>query len=290
MLHFRRLQYFLSLTCIFLTFSGPAYYVLSKQKQSYAAYTEDNTIQLRREELHNYRQNVTTVPSTDDIFFHSNKCQDLRRPRSSDIQYRHTHWQVQQEGQEDIVVYSAFYDDRPIVGVLPWIRILGVRRLSDNPLWCYVWYSEIERPFVTQAEIIRTGADHPVQKGYIYSQKLFSCKLNSSNFIPTHVSIATRLCTKSTMLLEITHLTKSDRWIHNFGVCLEVNFGYFRPELIVEWMEAYSMFGVTRVNLYNGSIDSRLDRVFDYYRQKGILELHQMPPAVEVIPLRSQIR
>src|SRR6218665_1368463 len=41
------------------------------------------------------------------------------------------------------------------------------------------------------------------------------------------------------------------------------------------------MFGVTLVNIYNGSIDSRLDRVFDYYRQKDILELRQIPPAVE---------
>ena len=89
----------------------------------------------------------------------------------------HTHWQIQQDGQEDIAVYSAFYDDRPIVGVLPWIRILGVRRLPDNPLWCYVWYSHEETPFVAQAEITDTGVlpSFRMNDGN-YSQNLFSCQ------------------------------------------------------------------------------------------------------------------
>jgi len=279
----------------------PAYYVSTRRNNNYAQYTEDNTISHRREELHDHRQNRTSaglppseeldnhrhnltsvgLSSINDVFFDSNMCHELRRPSASEIRYRHTYWQVQQDGHEDIVVYSAFYDDRPIVGVLPWIRILGVRRLSDTHVWCYVWYFQKETPFVTQAEVIATGADQSVKNGEVYSQNLFSCQLNRSNFIPTHVSIATTLCANSTISLEITRPAKSDKWIHNFGVCLEVNFGYFPPELIVEWMEAYSIFGITHVNIYNGSIDSRLDRVFDYYRQKGILEIRQMPPAVE---------
>jgi len=209
----------------------------------------------------------------------TDKCKHLRRPTK--IRYRHTYWQVQQDGQEDIVVYSAFYDDRPIVGALPWIRILGVRRLSDTPLWCYVWYSQIQSPFVAPAEIIATGANQRVQPDTLYSQNLFSCQLNNSDLIPTQVSIANRLCGNSTIFLEVVHNRKSDTWTHNFGICVAISYDYFSPELIVEWMEAYSMFGVTHVNIYNGSIDSRLGKVFDYYRQKGILELHQMPPAVE---------
>jgi len=216
--------------------------------------------------------NVVSVPD---------KCRHLRRPTK--IRYRHTYWQVQHEGQEDIVVYSAFYDDRPIVGALPWIRILGVRRLSDKPVWCYVWYSQTQSPFVVPAEVIITGRIHneSVEGGKLYSQFLFSCQLSNPGFIPTHVSIATRLCGNSTIYLEIVHNWKSNNWTHNFGICVAVSFGYFSPELFVEWMEAYSMFGVTHVNIYNGSIDSRLDRVFDYYRKKGILEIRQIPPAVE---------
>ena len=214
--------------------------------------------------------NVVSVPD---------KCKYLRRPTK--IRYRHTYWQVQQDGQEDIVVYSAFYDDRPIVGVLPWIRVLGVRRLSDTPLWCYIWYSQTQAPLAVPAEVIITGNNHRVEGGKLYSQHLISCQLNKSDFIPTHVSIATRLCGNSTVYLEIVHNRKSDKWAHNFGICVKVSFGYLPPEEIVEWIEAYSMFGVTHVSIYNSSIDSRLDRVFDYYRQKGILELRQIPPAVE---------
>ena len=125
------------------------------------------------------------------------------------------------------------------------------------------------------------GANQRVQGDYLYSQNFFSCQVNSLDFIPTHVSIATRLCANSTTFLEVVHNWKTANWTHNFGICVAVSFGYFSPELSVEWMEAYSMFGVTHVNVYNGLIDSRLDRVFDYYRQKGILEFLEMPPAVE---------
>src|SRR6218665_2091008 len=85
----------------------------------------------------------------------SEACEQLHKPLQSEILYQHTYWQVQRDGQEDVVVYSAFYDDRPIVGTLPYVRILGVRRLPDTPLWCYVWYSQTQAPLVVPAEVIR---------------------------------------------------------------------------------------------------------------------------------------
>ena len=64
------------------------------------------------------------------------------KPTMDDILYRNTHWQIQREndGQGEVVVFSAFYDNRPIVGYLAWIRILGVRRILEDtepePLYC----------------------------------------------------------------------------------------------------------------------------------------------------------
>jgi hypothetical protein len=38
-----------------------------------------------------------------------------------------------------------------------------------------------------------------------------------------------------------------------------------KPEQLVEWFEAYRMFGVTKFNVYNVSISPELDSVFRYY-------------------------
>src|SRR6218665_3399261 len=270
--YFRLLRYLLRLLFSFIMISVISYFIMFKRR------IRNEIKNISRISIGHNEIN-TTGAFLYDVAAPTDKCKHLRRP--TEIRYRHTYWQVQHEGQEDIVVYSAFYDDRPIVGALPWIRILGVRRLPDTSLWCYVWYSQTQTPLVVPAEVIRTGNNHRVEGDKLYSQNLFSCQLNKSDFIPTHVSIATRLCANSTIYLEIVHNRKSDKWTHNFGICVKVSFGYIPPEMIVEWMEAYLMFGVTRVNIYNCSIDSRLDRVFDYYRQKGILELREMPPAVE---------
>jgi len=93
----------------------------------------------------------TTVPLPQQVDQHDNfgTCPGVHRPRDVDVVYRHKYWQVLNDGLEDIVVYSAFYDNRPIVGHLPWIRIQGVRNLStvsNQKLYCYVWYpAELSR-------------------------------------------------------------------------------------------------------------------------------------------------
>src|SRR6218665_876069 len=61
LLRFRRLRYFLRATCFFLAISVPTYYVSSRHNYSHAAYTEDNTISQRRQELHAHRQILTSA-------------------------------------------------------------------------------------------------------------------------------------------------------------------------------------------------------------------------------------
>ena len=213
---------------------------------------------------------------------YSEACEQLHKPLQSEILYQHTYWQVQRDGQEYVVVYSAFYDDRPIVGTRPYVRILGVRRISHKPLWCHVWYKGNNKPFIIEAEIVKIGRNYPFPGHYIYSQNMFSCPLDNVDSIPTHASITFQQCGLSSIFLPITTPRRSNEWSHNIGACLRVNSGYFPPEQIVEWMETYSMFGLTQVNIYNGSFDGKLDQVFEYYIRKGFVELRQMPPPVGV--------
>lgn len=214
-------------------------------------------------------------------------CPHTIKANSTQIRYRHLHWQLLNEDEVDeIVVYSAFYDDRPIVGYLPWIRILGVRRLivgqkEEVPLFCYVWYSEFSAPFVADVNETVTGRNHDIKEKRVYGQRLFSCPLTVAHPVPTHVSIATRKCDPSSILLPVFRPLRAATWKHEFGVCVESSFGSFPPEVISEWIETYSLFGVTQFNLYNGSLKTSMDRIFDYYVQRGIVNLRQLPPSVD---------
>lgn len=212
-------------------------------------------------------------------------CPKTRRSTDEQVNYRHHVWQVQENNSEEIVVYSAFYDDRPIVGYLPWIRILGVRRLSggrpESPLFCYIWYDEFDAPLVTQTIVTVTGRDHSIVGDRTYGQRLFSCPLTATHPTPTHVSIATVKCDPSTVLLPVNRPIRALQWQHEFGVCIESSFGSFRPEIISEWIEAYSLFGVTQINIYNASLDSSLDRIIEHYVRSGVVVLRQLPPSVD---------
>lgn len=211
-------------------------------------------------------------------------CPKTRRSTDEQVHRRHRVWQVHENDSDEIVVYSAFYDDRPIVGYLPWIRILGVRRLSgrpESPLFCYIWYDEFDAPLVTQAIVTVTGRDHSIVGHRIYGQRLFSCPLTATHPTPTRVSIATVKCDPSTILLPVDRPLRALHWQHEFGVCIESSFGSFRPEFMSEWIEAYSLFGVTQINIYNASLDSSLDRIIEHYVQREIVVLRQLPPSVD---------
>ena len=60
-------------------------------------------------------------------------------------------------------------------------------------------------------------------------------------------------------------------------------FGSFTAEaapLFIEWFELHRMFGVTDFTLYNATaqLSADVQRVFDYYTKRGLLQLHQIQP------------
>ena len=208
------------------------------------------------------------------------------KPTMNDILYRNTHGQIQSEndGQSEVVVFSASYDDRPIVGYLPWIRILGVRRIlkdiEPEPLYCYVWYFNESAPFVARAGITVTGGEGFYNRnGYHYGQHLFSCQLERNHPRPEFVSLSNKSCRKLTTSLPVNNYFRTSRWRDEFVTCGEPVFGNYPPELLVEWIEVHSLLGVTHSYIYNGSLSTKMNAdVFDYYEKRGRLTLIQMPP------------
>jgi len=205
-------------------------------------------------------------------------CRDARRPAPASIESNGP-WQTQDTGSDKLVLYSAFYDDRPAVGVAPWIRVLGVAKLVNRTHYCHVWYQGCNTPYVTTVLVNITGRDGGYGiNGFRYVQYLFSCRLPGAEPVPSHVSIVSDRCAKSTIYLPVERPVRAEPDIE-FGVCVAIAFGHIPTPEFVEWMELTWILGVREFNVYDAGMVNMSD-VFDYYTRRGWLKVHQMPPPV----------
>ena len=70
---------------------------------------------------------------------------------------------------------------------------------------------------------------------------------------------------------------------HEFGICVSVSHGLLTDNNVhglIEWFEFYKMFGVTEINIYNGTLwmEPRSKRVLKHYIESGLLKLHDLNP------------
>ena len=70
---------------------------------------------------------------------------------------------------------------------------------------------------------------------------------------------------------------------HEFGICISVSHGMLTDNNVhglIEWFEFYKMFGVTEINIYNGTLwmEPRSERVLKHYIDSGLLKLHDLNP------------
>jgi Glycosyltransferase family 92 len=210
-------------------------------------------------------------------------CPTISRPQAN-TERTSASWQRQETTNSIIIAYSAFYDDRPVVGLTPWIRIQGVASLPDAnaTIYCHIWFSGCSLPYVTQSAYIFTGR----KRGYIlnnkkYVQYMFSCRLPGSEPVPSHVSlVAADMCSNSAIYLPVEKPVRSEP-DHEFGVCVAISFGSVPTEEFVEWIELNRLLGVTEINIYDAGMVN-MSTVFDYYTKQGILKVHPMPPPVPI--------
>ena len=206
-------------------------------------------------------------------------CRDVRRPLPDSVR-TNGRWQIQDTGSDDkLVLYSAFYDDRPAVGVVPWIRILGVAKLANRTHYCHVWYDASYVPYVTTVVVNVTGRDIGYSVNAInYVQYLFSCRLLCTEPAPSHVSVVVDRCAQSAVFVPVERPVRAEPDIE-FGVCVAIAFGNIPTPWFVEWMQLTWMLGVREFNVYDAGMVN-MSEVFDYYTRRGWLKVHQMPPPV----------
>lgn len=255
-------------------------------------------------------KSLARQPDSSSVIDGLHLCSGIRRPGVDEIVMRRGVWQVQtvqgdDEGEgetpastaaiDEIVMHSAFYDDRPVtLHESPMIRINAVRpaKYESRQLVCYLWYSAFDSPVISAAVVTKAGGAGHVVTGrrILYAQYLYSCPLSTSQSIPSHVSIvggsssSSDRCTNATAMLRIRRRPPSATTIvkHQFATCTETSFGNVRPETIVEWIEANRMFGVTLFNIYDGALTNGATRyVLQRYAARGIVRLTSLPPAID---------
>ena len=278
MIFFRRQTLFLILISCGFTFFRISLFVVTKDESFHRTTGGDIRIQTR-DVIGNDIQSAEKVVGQlkARILKQKQDCPSLRRPAESRIRFRNGHWQMQQEDTGEIFVWSAYYDDRPIVGLLPIVRAHVVHNVKRE-VFCHVWYSELDAPYVTPATVTSTGRGEVIG-GVKYKQELYSCPLIAAHPIPSHLSFSTSPCRNSTIYAEVTAPVRTS-WDHEFGVCVAIAFNQIPIPEFVEWMELNRLFGVTEFNIYDGNISANMTPVFDYYVGKGLLRVFAMPPPV----------
>jgi len=213
-----------------------------------------------------------------DLMRGATACRDVRRPLADSVR-TNGRWHIQDTGNDKLVLYSAFYDDRPAVGVTPWLRIIGVAKLENRTHYCHVWYQGCEAPYVTTVVVNVTGRDFGYGINNVrYVQYLFSCRLPGVEPVPSHVSVVADHCAQSTVYLPVERPVRAEPDIE-FGVCVAIAFGSIPTPMFVEWIELTWMLGVREFNVYDAGMVN-MSAVFDYYTRRGWLKVHQMPPPV----------
>lgn len=213
------------------------------------------------------------------------RCPDLQRPAESEIRTRHEVWQYHEsDTKEEVVVYSAFFDDRPLLDLSTWIRILGVASIPSKQVFCYVWYDGYTKPYVIAGQLNVTGREHGYRYGNrSFIQYLISCQLPGVEPVPSHVSLVTVECNQSSIFLPVQRPIRSTP-DQEFGICVPISFGTLSTQDFVEWIELNRLFGVTEFNVYDANMTGMSD-VFDYYSTRGLLRVFRTPPAVNLLDL-----
>ena len=194
--------------------------------------------------------------------------------------------------------YSAHYDTRPRLTTKPVLRIQTVSSIKENILsaiaFCEFFYyfsddsaSKVQTPRIKELmpiTVTRAGRGHRVNTGgeqlVYYGQYQLSCDLPEVQETPTHVSIVLKESEFeiSNLLPILRNSSSSQKKDDELVICVPISFGHINLVNLVNWIELNKMLGVTRVVVYNSSLDRESDPIFDFYRD--LVVVHQIIPPV----------
>ena len=229
----------------------------------------------------------------DDGNFHSQgadtpmRCDVMTRPTSDEIEMQNEQWQLMDGVRHEVYLHSAYLDARQAFDDTPAVRVMLVISgvfFHGRP-HCIFWYDDTDKPVsipTTVVDRLSTKRKHFVNN-IQYSMYMFTCKIPSSLSTPNQVSMVMNPCESPYNILQVI-LPYNDDVKQDFAVCVIgqwARVGDVEAAFLTEWIEAYSMFGVGEINIYNVSLQvtPMVQRVIDHYTNLGRLRLiHQTAP------------
>ena len=223
---------------------------------------------VQKQEAHSFQQGG---PRLSDIRLTSSSLQLLlaRRGRNK----HNGKWEAFGPGlDKEGYVYSAFYDDRKSLGTFPVVRLIGVaEEFTNNHFQCLLSYPS--RPdHVTPLKVGDIGAGVN-RHDKLFKEYIFTCHLYHED-IPENVSIVKTFGDKPNFIMPVEIAARPLRR-DAFGCCVSVAYWHHNPYQIVEWMEMLRMLGVSKVTVYNNSLEKEAARVFLWYDRQGFVDFRQ---------------
>ncbi|XP_053687286.1 uncharacterized protein LOC128736819 [Sabethes cyaneus] len=223
---------------------------------------------------------------------------ELSSEGSREQQYQSDRWQPIGDPQRRFQIYSAYFDDRlEIVEDLPIpkdtlpfgsVRIITILPLNveGKKVFCNFWYEgrpdEIHRTQADQVQAIHEHFDMPFAATFVtcmltgnmkhtkvtlpnqvgLSYELEPSMVNETSFVPIHYN--------KWKILPQGH----PNW--NLAVCVgPLHHNYGNAGRLVEFIEYWQLLGAERFYFYNKSISADVNRVLNYYQDRGEAEVHE---------------
>ena len=175
---------------------------------------------------------------------------------------------------QELYVYSAFYDDRPSLGTHPVVRIIAVTEVKDkDPVFCQLYYGNNHTSGLIKVHKDSIGFGVS-RHGKVLKEFVFGCPLSNSD-VPVAVSILQNGSHVATNRVPV-ELPAKPKTKGDFAVCVSVCYGQqWDLYKLVEWMELVKILGVTKVGIYNNTLDQKTASLFQHYDKTGFVDFRQ---------------
>ncbi|KAJ8302688.1 hypothetical protein KUTeg_019084 [Tegillarca granosa] len=190
-------------------------------------------------------------------------------------------WQTVKQYTRILYVFSAFLVEKKVI-------IISARLTTAKlSVQCQLWFHDNDGKdlYVVPATYKMIQEGH----GKKYTSAFYTCDLpKSANGYPYALSLVTEKCQKPENIVPVRHYTKET---YEFTVCVTpFNFNYSRAYELVEMIELNRILGANHFVFYNYSINKNVERVLNYYKTKGIVEVltWNLPMKVDTWPPRKE--
>ena len=211
-----------------------------------------------------------------------NTCR-ISYPSPYELNFNNIYWQFFQTETAMFYLYASYYDDRPLVGKTPKIRIISmINKVHPPQIVCQLWYHNLPAPLLSLAKY--TFAWHPKWGNFrdgVLQPFIISCELpqfNDGNVsrnlgVPTSVSLAQKPCDNSTNNLRINNVRPPV--IKDFAVCVKgLDFLYTDLSVrLIEWIELIRLLGASQIFFYDLESHPNIKKVLNFYEKQHFVDL-----------------